>query len=84
MAGMSFGPSDSSANGAGVGRGRLFTSIRSQPLLLLSLKDSTGTFGVICGLAASERSLGLTSQFAAPLKELRTALAILDRVDIAA
>ncbi len=62
----------------------LLRPAKDHPLLLLSLKDSTGTFGVICGLAASERSLGLTSQFAAPLKELRTALASLDRVDIAA
>lgn len=62
----------------------LLPHAKAHPLLLLSLKDSTGTFGVICGLAASQRSLGLTSQFSGPLKELRLALAGLSRVDIAA
>ncbi|MBM3844956.1 MAG: HDOD domain-containing protein [Verrucomicrobia bacterium] len=52
----------------------LRTHVSGSSLLLLSLVDGTGTYGVICGIGEAERSLRLTSELAGPLKELRSAL----------
>ncbi len=62
----------------------LRSHVEGHPLLLLSLRDSDGTFGVICAVGENEKSVSLTSQLAEPLKALRSSLAGLSRSDIAA
>lgn len=59
--------------------------LSGQPLMLLALRDDRPeTYGVICSVGASHNSLGLASQFAQPLRDLRTRLAGLSRTAMAA
>jgi HD-like signal output (HDOD) protein len=62
----------------------LRSHLKAKPLLLLSLRDAEGTFGVICAVGKDEKSISLTSQLAQPLKDLRKGLATLSRVDVSA
>lgn len=55
----------------------------SRPLLLLSLKDSRGTLGVICAVGESQKSVSLTSKLAKPLQILRGLLVDLNRNPLA-
>ena len=55
-----------------------------QPLMLLSLRDGADTYGVICAVGENVHSISLTSQFAQPLRDLRTRFAGLNREEVAA
>ena len=62
----------------------LLPHIAKRSLLLLSLRDATGTYGVICALGDAQQSVSLTNRLARPLQDLRAFLSRVTQTNAAA